>query len=175
MCMLLGLLVAAVTDLSSHKVYNWTTYPLIVWAMILATIASVGAVARWDSTWLSVCMLSDSCLGLVCCGAVSFVAYRFSGGGAGDVKLAMMVGGLVGVERGLMLVGAAYILAAAGTMVISVADASALNLGKAMLRRVASFLTVYILPPNAEQQRLLRKKTPLAGYFVIAGFLSLQW
>lgn len=88
--LLLGfVLVAAATDVARHKVYNWTTYPGIIAALVLSA-AGCTQVAFSDSLW-----------GFLACGLVMlfcFVTFRVGGG---DVKLLAMIGAFLGLYRGM--------------------------------------------------------------------------
>lgn len=173
-CLVAGLILAGITDTRYHKIFNWTTYPLILWSVVLGIAVATARQLGIDSSWIGNCNLLDVVGGIVCCGSVTLVAYCFSRGGAGDVKLAMLVGGLLGVERGLLAVGGAYILAAGFTLLFAAAERSIWNLARGLARSIGSQLSVLIAPPNCQQEALLARKTPLAGYFAIAGLIAIQ-
>src|SRR5687767_13335666 len=92
--------VAAVTDVSRHRIYNWTTYPGILAGLLLAVAgwnleSATPSIARaWQPLvgWLSV---SDAFGGFLVCGlfmVVCLVLFPVIGGG--DVKLIAMMGAL---------------------------------------------------------------------------------
>lgn len=174
LCLMLGLLIAAVTDIRYRKIYNWTTYPLIVWSILLAAAVTMLGLCGYEAAWVGGVDLTGAMAGMLCCGAITLVAYFGSGGGAGDVKLALVVGGMLGVEQGLHTVAFAYILAAGGALLLSIADASALRLLSGLARKLGSKLSPLVPPPSTKQERLLQRKTPLAGYFVLAAWLVMQ-
>lgn len=120
-CLLLGfLLVATATDLARGKIYNWTTYPGIVLAVILSAVATVAseqitaAAAGWwgleegtaeeqIGNLLGLAPLGDALLGLFACGLIMLVCYvSFPNGiGGGDIKLIAMIGAFLGLHAGL--------------------------------------------------------------------------
>jgi prepilin peptidase CpaA len=86
-----ALVVAAVTDLRSHKIYNWTTYPAIGVGLIGHTL--IGGLSGADSAALG---LMGALAGLAV-GFVPLLLVYLSGGlNAGDVKLMAAVGALAG-------------------------------------------------------------------------------
>jgi prepilin peptidase CpaA len=83
---------AAATDLWVHKIYNWTTYPGILLALVLRTL---------EEPWPDPSGLEDSLKGLAVCGGVMLVAFVLFNVGGGDVKLCAMLGAFLGFERGI--------------------------------------------------------------------------
>jgi prepilin peptidase CpaA len=115
--LLIGLvLVAAVTDATRHRIYNWTTYPGIISGLLLTaggalweTMAPESA-AEWQPIvgWLP---WTDALLGFVACGALMTVCFVLFGAGGGDVKLLAMIGSLAGLEKGLQVLLWTFVLA----------------------------------------------------------------
>ncbi len=88
--LLLGLiLVATVTDLLWHKIYNWTMYPGILAALGLNALG-------WGLT-----ELLDGVVGLLACGFLMLFCYVMFRIGGGDVKLVAMLGAFLGLEKGI--------------------------------------------------------------------------
>jgi prepilin peptidase CpaA len=115
---LLGLLaVASVTDVRSHRIYNWTTYPGILAGLGLsgvgAILAATGGMTEEqlaDWRWIP---LVDSALGLLGCGGLMLVCFVvFPGIGAADVKLLAMMGTFLGLENGIKAMLWTFILGA---------------------------------------------------------------
>ncbi|MBN1590262.1 MAG: prepilin peptidase [Pirellulales bacterium] len=99
------LAVAAATDISRHKIYNWTTYPGMLAALGLNGLGSL--LARFDLAdgpsleslgWIGVV---PSLVGLLVCGFVLLVCYVLLRVGGGDVKLMAMLGAFLGPEKGV--------------------------------------------------------------------------
>lgn len=102
------LLVSAFTDIRQHKIYNWTTYPGMIAALVMSGVATLlgidvinGSQTQVDT--LGVINWPDSVFGLLACGAMMIVCYVFfpGGVGGGDVKLIAMIGAYLGVMSGL--------------------------------------------------------------------------
>lgn len=83
--------VAAFTDATRHKIYNWTTYPGI--------LAGLGAQA-WESGWPGA---QESIAGFLVCGLVMLACFVFFPDmGGGDVKLIAMLGAGLGLFDGIL-------------------------------------------------------------------------
>jgi len=91
------MLLATVTDLAWHRIYNWTTYPGTLLALGLSTVGS-GAEPFHGLGELS---LTESLLGLAICGFVMLVCFVMFRVGGGDVKLIAMLGAFLGPEQGM--------------------------------------------------------------------------
>ena len=85
-------LVASVTDLRRMIIPNWLTIPLI-----LGGLAYGGLTGGWSG-------LGAAAIGVAVGGAVFVFNYATSGGGAGDAKLMMGMGGWIGWEASLTLI-----------------------------------------------------------------------
>jgi prepilin peptidase CpaA len=102
------LLVAAFTDIRQHKIYNWTTYPGMIAALVMSSMATWLGIdvingSQTQVETLGVSNWPDSFFGLLACGAMMVVCYVFfpGGVGGGDVKLIAMIGAYLGVMAGL--------------------------------------------------------------------------
>ena len=78
---------AAVTDLVYHKIYNWTTYPGIILALVVNYLLN-----GWDDGDPRGPGLADSLKGFALCGGLMLVSYVLFQVGGGDVKLLAMLG-----------------------------------------------------------------------------------
>jgi leader peptidase (prepilin peptidase)/N-methyltransferase len=87
--LLIALIVAAWTDLTHRKIYNWTTYPAMV--LILAAAAWQEAAAGFQT----------ALLGAAVCGGLMVLAYVCLNVGGGDVKLAAVIGAALGWSEGM--------------------------------------------------------------------------
>ena len=102
------LLVAAFTDIRQHRIYNWTTYPGTIAALVISGVATWLGIDAINGSQTQVATLGvihwpDSISGLLACGAMMIVCYVFfpGGVGGGDVKLIAMIGAYLGVMSGL--------------------------------------------------------------------------
>jgi prepilin signal peptidase PulO-like enzyme (type II secretory pathway) len=173
----ISLVIAASTDLYQRKIFNWNTYPIIIWSILLGLTTTGIRYFDLAPTWISSIGLTECLAGILGCGGVTLVAYVMSGGGGGDVKLAMMIGGLIGLEYGLWAVAGGYILAAIGSILTACLDGTACSLAGGMLRKITTWvaprLTLWLGSISDHQQQLLRRQTPLAGYFAASTMIVL--
>jgi len=164
--LLLGLVLAAsVTDLTRHKIYNWTTYPGIVAAVGLNALGSVLAALgcgqerlRWWG-WIG---WERSLIGLVACGFVVLVCYEFLRVGGGDVKLMAMLGAFLGPEQGIDAMLWTFVLGAAVALVILVWRVGPWTLLVRSLRRLLWWLRVGGVPLTADERAALQPPLFLA-------------
>lgn len=114
-CVFAACLVSAFTDLRTHKILNLVTYPLFL-LLLLVQLTScwfpedlatkLGYVAPYGKGVL------DALLGFAVCFAMHFVAFVLSNGhGSGDAKLAAGIGMGLGLQDGIVAMGATYICA----------------------------------------------------------------
>lgn len=89
---LVGAMLAAITDLRSFKIYNVLTFPLMITGIIFHTV---------DSGWEG---FLGSCLGLIAAFSMLLIPYLLGAMGAGDVKLVMAFGSWLGAELGVFVV-----------------------------------------------------------------------
>jgi len=101
---LAGLLVAAsITDIRDRKIRNSLTYPAI----------GIGWLTAWLLPDFSSVTPVQSLVGCLGCGTLMLIPYAHSGGGAGDVKLAMACGAWAGWVMATQIVLIGYLVAAA--------------------------------------------------------------
>ncbi len=95
--LLLG--IAAWTDATRHKIYNWNTYP-----GVLIALAARGL----DGGWLGV---QDGIRGFLVCGFIMIVCFVFFPDmGGGDVKLIAMMGAAFGAHDGILVMLWTFVL-----------------------------------------------------------------
>lgn len=141
---------ATVTDLSRHKIYNWTTYPGAAFAIALSVAQSlllrVSGTSDWQSRliyWLGAVSPGDCLAGLLGCGALLLVCFVLFAGqvGGGDVKLMMAMGALLGLERGFEALLWTFVLAAAVAMICLIWMVGPLKLLWFLVRWAKGWLT----------------------------------
>lgn len=111
------LCIASVTDLSTRRIPNWLTYSALGFALSGAAVVSFGttvAVPRPDV----VPGLRESVRGFAACFGIMLLVYYLSGTGAGDVKLAGVIGACVGVRAGVDTLLWTHLIA--GTVMLAV-------------------------------------------------------
>jgi prepilin peptidase CpaA len=115
-------LVATVTDVLWHKIYNWNTYPGIVAALLVNALGTaLGQAGRSDdrlTQWIGWIELSDSVAGFLACGFILLVCFVFFRIGGGDVKLLAMLGAFLGLEQGIETVLWTFVLGGAVGLVL---------------------------------------------------------
>jgi prepilin peptidase CpaA len=119
---LLGLvLVATATDFRRHKIYNWTTYPGILFALALGAMVDLltrcGAADR-PVRLLGSVGVKESLIGLLVCGGLMLVCFVVLQVGGGDVKLVAMLGAFLGPERGIEAMLWTFVLGAGVALVV---------------------------------------------------------
>ena len=156
--LLLGLvLIATVTDLLRHKIYNWTTYSGILAALGLSAAGSVllekGGVeqARLESIgWLP---LSQSVCGLAACGLLLLVCFVFFKIGGGDVKLVAMLGAFLGWEKGLEAMLWTFVLGGCAGLIVLIWRVGPLRLVARSARQILWTLRLGHWSPLSEEER----------------------
>jgi len=165
---------SAVTDVRGHRIYNWATYSAFLWALainIAATSMSSSENALNQAynraTVVGPQMLGGvgigECLaGAALCFLITLVGYNLSGRGAGDVKLATVIGALLGIQHGIFAVAYSYIVAAVAIIVWSTWVNGPMAILKAALRSVGSlFGPLWPFPPSTTDTALLLRPIPL--------------
>jgi Flp pilus assembly protein protease CpaA len=189
--LLSAVLTSAVTDFRNHRIYNWVTYTAFLWAIainIAASILSSDATSRASMffaarlvgpEWLGGVGIRQSLAGAALCFVVVLAAYHLSGGGAGDVKLATVIGALVGVRYGIFAVGYSYIIAAIAMTAWTVYRGGPLTLAKAMFITISNWIGLRLermgigwpFPPREADVKVLFKPVPLGPFFAIGTLL----
>jgi prepilin peptidase CpaA len=152
-------LIAAVTDATRHRIYNWTTYPGMLAGLVIAILGAVWQRAAPESavSWQPVVGWvdwNDAVLGFVVCGVVMLPCFLFFGTGGGDVKLLAMIGLVAGLEKGLEILLWTFIFAGCiGLMVLiwKIGPAKLLARVGQVLLSVLTLGTVLRLPPDEKK------------------------
>lgn len=150
--------VAAATDLSRHKIYNWTTYPgmlsgLVVHGVGSALVAFSPETAEATVRWGCVPILS-ALGGLLLCGFAMLVCYVFFRGvGGGDVKLMAMIGALLGYEQGLIAMLWTLVFGAMAGLIILVWRVGPGSLIVRALRQIKFIARLGGWAPLADEER----------------------
>jgi Flp pilus assembly protein protease CpaA len=170
------LLTATVTDLLWRRIFNWTTYTVCAWVVVLQIITLVlrsggmeenESFSAWLVATLGMLPWRDSLGGFVAGFAILFVLYNVFRGGAGDLKLAAVIGALVGVQKIVEVLIYAYILAGifAACLVVNVAGP------RSILAFAARCLGIRVFAePSHGVRNCLKRQVPMAP-FVAGGTL----
>ncbi len=182
--LLTTLVTCAITDIRGHKIYNWATYSAFLWALAInilpALVTTSGDVLNGeyqrvtavDTSMLGTIGLLQCLAGAALCFLITFVGYDLSGGGAGDVKLAAVIGALLGLQHGVFAVAYSYIVAALAIIIWSIWANGPLALVKAAGRTLGSLLgSLWPFPVTETDTKLLTRPIPLGPYFAIGTLL----
>jgi len=140
--LLVGLLaVATVTDVSRHKIYNWTTYPGILAALALNGVGTVlvsttDVDPQWLRAWLGWIGAAQSLFGFLACGLVLLVCFVLFKVGGGDVKLMAMLGAFLGPDRGIEAMLWTFVLGGAMALIVLIWRVGPVRLIARVLRQV---------------------------------------
>lgn len=153
------LIVASFTDIRSHKIYNWSTFPAIVLGL------------GFNMSLLGCSGLKESLLGLGVGFIMLFIFYLGGMIGGGDVKLLAAVGALKGPS--LVFWGGLYGAALGGLIaLLSLIWRKKLFSG---LKHIFHLLLGFLIP-HLKPLPLERKGSPLLPYglFIALGVFS-RW
>jgi prepilin peptidase CpaA len=159
--LLLGFLaLAAVSDIAYRKIYNWITYPGILFAWLFnaigAAVLAMGWIAREDLQDFGWIGLADSLLGFVSCGFVLLVCYVLFDLGGGDVKLMAMVGAFLGVNAGMEALLWTFLIGGCSALIILIWRVGPLWLTSRLVRQVACALGFGLRPLSEEERQRMR-------------------
>jgi len=99
---------SAYTDFCRRKIYNLTTYSAFVVIVIEIVLANA---FDFHAKHIGAVDFASSTIGAAICFCIPFAPYLAGQGGAGDVKLAAIVGCALGTGEGILTICFAYIVA----------------------------------------------------------------
>jgi prepilin peptidase CpaA len=136
--------VAGITDLVRHNIYNWNTYPGIITAFIV-NLLEHGLEAPHG--------LYDSLIGFFACGFLMLVAYVLFHVGGGDVKLIAMLGAFLGLEQGFEVLLWTFVLGGVAGVAMLIWRVGFFRLISGVVRHVLLSLRLVTWVPLAEDER----------------------
>jgi prepilin peptidase CpaA len=153
-------MVATVTDIAWHKIYNWTTYTGILAALGLA---AAGSLWLWaiggDEVWLRQRLgwqsLSETLAGLAICGLPMLLCFVLFKMGGGDVKLIAMFGALMGPQQGLETMLWTFVIGACAGLIVLVWRVGAVRMAVRAVRQVLWSLRLGRWSPLGESERAM--------------------
>jgi Flp pilus assembly protein protease CpaA len=182
--LLATVLVSAITDYHRQRIYNWTTYTAFLWALVISIVATVATygthslIPSFTSAeiigphFLGGIGIGECLAGAAVCFMITLFGYDLSGGGAGDVKIAAVIGALLGLHDGIFAVAYSYAVAGIAIIAWSTWNNGPLALLKAGVRTLGRFLgPLWPFPATADDEALLLKPVPLGPYFAIGTIL----
>lgn len=186
--LLLILTVTSWTDIRDGKIYNWSTYPAILLAIVLSSIVTlIGLESRLGfddySRWMGVVPLYDCLGGLLLCGGAMLVCYVFFAGqiGGGDIKLIAMMGAFLGIMEGLETMLWAFIIAGCAALIRLMWKIGPATLVSNTARYVWSVLRYRTVTRLTEQERaplqttLCLSPSAMAAVFIVRLELLQAW
>ncbi len=150
------LVVATVTDVRRHKIYNWTTYPGILAALVLNGLGAVvvhadPAKESWLKTlgWIGPV---PSLVGLAACGFVLLVCYVLLRVGGGDVKMMAMIGAFLGPDKGIEAMLWTFVLGGCVALIVLIWRVGPWRLTVRLLRQLLWSLRLRRWSPLSEEE-----------------------
>ena len=181
----LMLIVATITDLRWRRIYNWTTYTAIYWAVVLQILAAVTADASVLPPPLPPVPVAevlgcipprDALAGFALGFGLMFLLYSTLGGGGGDLKLVTAAGCYLGPETLLEGLIDSYILAGVAVAVYLVWVVGPVGLLASAANRLPFHMSAWFgfLGPPPDVRGQLQRGLPMAPFYS-AGFLAAIW
>jgi Flp pilus assembly protein protease CpaA len=182
--MLATVITSAITDIKYQRIYNWTTYSALLWALAINIFATTSARLEESALpslepanvvgppMLGGIGIGECLAGAGLCFIVTLFGYDLSGGGAGDVKLATVIGALLGLHAGIFAIAYSYLVAGVAIVAWSTWNYGPLGLAKAGFRKIGRlFGRFWPFPVTPEDQKILMTPVPLGPYFAIGTIL----
>jgi Flp pilus assembly protein protease CpaA len=184
--LLATVITSAITDFRRQRIYNWVTYSAFLWALAINVVAWA-SMSGSDSFLPSFAPaeivgypvlggigIGEFLAGAGICFMVTVFGYDLSGGGAGDVKIAMVIGACLGFHDGLFAVAYSYLVAGIAIIAWSTWKNGPLALLLAGVRSIGRLLgALWPYFATTEDKKLLLTPVPLGPYFAIGTILVL--
>ncbi len=165
--LLLAAGVVTYTDVRSYRIPNWVTYPAFCFGLVVNALASTPLGEPYAAA-LGAVGIGQSLIGAIVLFVVMLLIFSFTGGGAGDVKLAAAIGALLGLGRGIDAVAYAMALAGVGMVVLGIIKFGPIRMLDAAIRPIACRLwPVQIDAPKEDHYRMMRSAVPLGPFFAV--------
>jgi prepilin peptidase CpaA len=152
------LVVASITDLRAHIIFNWTVYPGILAAFALNGLGEglwyqeVLSPEALERIWGFI-GLGQSLAGFLLCGLIMVACYVFFHVGGGDVKLIAMVGAFLGPYQGLEALLWTFVLGAAAGLMTLIWRHGPVRIVRRIWVQVISTISLRRGAPLAEAER----------------------
>lgn len=169
--LVLLLLTATVTDLLRRRIYNWTTYTILGWVVVLEVLGVVLGDETAKLLALGAIPWRESLAGFAVGFGFLFVLYNVFHGGAGDLKLAAVLGALVGVPCILEILIYTYILAGVFAACLLIGVAGPGSLAGFALRALG--IGGSLAAPASGVKECLKRRLPMAPFIAAGALLAL--
>ena len=169
---------AAFSDIRSRRIPNWLTYGAFVWALLLLIISSVvqpelrNTPVGFDTSWgLSLNFMSidvaSGLSGAACCFSILLILYSLNLSGAGDVKLAAVIGLNLGVGSGMQAILWTYITAGGAVAVYVVVRYGVLQMTAMVLEMLHTESLGPITKSSPRSTEIQNQSVPLAVFLAL--------
>ena len=141
-------MIAVVTDVSRHKIYNWNVYPGIMLGFVVNGIEGI-----LDEDGTLGTGLSNSLEGFLACGLIMLACFVFFDMGGGDVKLIAMLGAFLGRDKGIEAMLWTFVLGSIGAAIILIWQIGVLRLLSRSFYHVLLILRARSWVPLTDEER----------------------
>ena len=161
---------AAATDLLWSKIPNWLTYPAFAWALALPILGGGSSTDGFDVTPLVTDSLTYPVVfqGAGVALVLMMVIFLLAGGGGGDLKLAIVLGALLGPWDLLLVLVWTYVLAGGAAFAILVWTEGVIAVARMTFWRLAAALTPLSSPEGEREKRFLARRLRMGPFFLLA-------
>ena len=166
--------IACVSDLKYRKIWNSTTFStLFIVFGVHVILHSCHASETVRRAWGAI-SVNQALLGTIVCLLLTGLPFLITHKGAGDVKLAMLCGAILGALSGIAAVVLAYLFAACLLVSFHFYKHGVFTTVRSVLKLIFSWiLPLWVPQPNAEENALLKSSLPLAPGFCLATIVML--
>lgn len=158
-------LIASYTDIRWNVIPNWVTYSAAAWGV------GLNAYAKWlpeSAGYLGSVGLGASLAGLILLFTLLLIVFSFTGGGAGDVKLAGAIGALLGFELGAEALLYAFVTAGIAIAVWALGSIGPVTVVRLLARRFGGpYFPTWISPATEQDRKILTTSIPLGPFFAV--------
>lgn len=160
--------VAAVTDHQWKIIPNWATYTAFLWLVLVSAVFTAVASPQVLVDQLGTVDIGSSLMGGLCCFVLVLVPYILGVGGAGDAKIAAVIGAGLGVRDGLLTLALTFVIAAFVMLLIVIVQKGPVFVVRSLFRRVGSWVFFWIVPPDRDQRQFLEAPLSMGPSFLFA-------
>lgn len=185
--LLATLLVAAASDLATHKIPNAITYPAFAWLLGLGivreTFGAFGPTAGTESLspaaarWIALIggpPLVEQLAGACVCFGIMFFMFIVAKTGGGDVKLSTVIGLALGPSAGIAAIVATYVAGCCFALCWTIVTFGPVRVVVGFSRWIGMlFVPLWVKPPTKEDEKLLFAQMPMGASFVVGTLFAI--
>ncbi|WP_437188312.1 prepilin peptidase [Planctomicrobium sp. SH668] len=182
-------LVCLITDYRWQKIYNWVTYPALIWFLLINSIASSLPVQTSVSNQTSELNLSlppvgppflgaigigESVMGAVVFLAAASMISGIARLGGGDIKMMTVIGAALGVREAFLAMIIAYLLAGIVSLAMLLRRVGFFKLGRFSLQWIGhTLLPVSFSKPELGESEFLSQPVPVGGFLACGAVFAM--